>query len=1003
MRLGTRFLLLFLALSIGPLVVVFVLAYANGRRAIEDSLGRVFELEAEQSIEALDHEVETLQETTRAWAALEWMQDVLSDDVDGRVTTFLMQQSRSQPLLSAARVRNAAGTVIAASRPEWVGDRSAPSRQAFTGGCQDAPWNAGTAAPLLACGFPIRASFDDTRVIGTLEVAWDLPGLFRQPQLHPASGTAPGELVLIRRDGLVALAPDRWRARVLGSNLAEQGSQAAKRAVAGGRGSLVEAIEGEEHLVGFDHSRGASRWSALVLQDARLAFAPVHRLRRIVVGASALLAFVVAALSVVVARWLTVPLLEIEAAARRVASGDLTVKLEPRSGDELGSLATSFNSMVRDLREQHAQRVDKEYVDSLLAHMVDGLLVIDGSGNVERVNSGLVALVGRDEAELIGKPAATLFAEGGAGLVAKVLEPARRSGAVREVELELIERSGARIPVSLSAGLLPSPAAVEASVVCIAADVRRRKGTERALVEAREAAEASARARDGFLATISHEIRTPLHGILGVVDLLTNKRLGAPPAEYVESLQQSAEALLAIVNEILDYSKLEAGRMELERREFDLRACVEGVSEILGPRAREKDLELVTRVDGSLPARVIGDAGRLRQVLLNLGSNAIAFTRRGEVVIGAGPGPAGSSLVSFAVSDTGIGIPSYARERLFQPFSQLDQSSTRASGGTGLGLAICRHLVHLMGGEISFESEEGHGSTFRFTARLEAVPAEYAAAAGAPGSLAGRRVLVVDDNATNRFVAREMLNDCGASVAEASDGWEALELLRVEPGAQVPFDLALIDFQMPEMDGGQLASQIRKDPALASLPLVLLTSVPLHGDAVRMMKLGLDGCLTKPVRQSTLRDTIAAVLRDREAAAGAGAARLTLVSSGAARDDRRVLVVDADEVAARRTRELFEQADCRVRTVRNAEEAIAARAAEAQDVVVLGGSVSNAHEALKRIRESEPSGARAFIVVLGRGSEETAALAEEPIDRLLSDPLRDGDVQQILADSRRPR
>jgi PAS domain S-box-containing protein len=965
MRLATRFLLLFLALSLIPLVAVFVFAYENGRRALEDSLGRLFELEAAQSIAAFDREVLTAQGTTRDWATLEWMQDVLIEDVDGRITSFLMQQARSRPLLASARVASAQGTVVAASHPERVGEPIATQEAQPAGGCTDAPWRPGQRGPLLVCSYPIPASFDASRIVGQLLASWDLPALFRQSQQQASRGTGHGELVLLRRDGLVVHAPERWQSQLLGVSLARVGSSAASRAAAGERGYLVESIEGEEYLVGFDHSRGASGWSALVLQDTRLAFAPVHRLRSTVIGGGTLLAVLVALLSAFVARRVTGPVLEIEAAARRVASGDLAVALEPRSSDELGSLAASFNRMVRDLREQHAQRVDKEYVDSLLAHMIDGLLVIDGEGRVERVNAGLLALVGREASELVGQPAAALFAEGSEGLQARVLEPARRSGAAREVEMQLVERSGAKIPVSLSAGLLPAQGAEEPSVVCIAADVRRRKGSERALVEAREAAEASVRAREGFLATISHEIRTPLHGILGVVDLMAGRRAGPAPAEYADSLRRSTEALLAIINQILDFSKLDAGKMELELREFDLRDCVEGVSEILGPRAREKDLELVVRFDAGVPQRVVGDAGRLRQVLLNLGGNAIAFTRRGEIVIHVGLGPQGTSLLRFAVSDTGIGIPDAARPRLFQPFSQLDQSSTRALGGTGLGLAICRRLVELMGGEIGFESEEGRGSTFRFSAELPAVAAEPRDAPADLDSLRGRRVLVVDDNATNRFVAREMLSQWGATVTEASDAWEALEVLRGGGEAGPAFDLALIDYQMPEMDGGQLAGQIRKDPALAGLPLVLLTSVPLHGEAVKMMKLGLDGCLTKPVRQATLRDTIAAVLRRREAPGPGG--HLSLVGPRTPRAGGRVLLVDPDELAAVREREVFERVGCRVRSTEGEQEAVAACAEENPDVVVLGAALHDAPDVMRRILAREPSGsARPAVVILAR-------------------------------------
>jgi PAS domain S-box-containing protein len=974
MKLRNRFLLLGVALSLAPLLLVGLIAYSNGRRAIEDSLGRLFELKASQAIETLDREVASLQGTARAWAGLEWMQDVLSDDVDGRITTFLMQQTRAQKHLAGARVTNAAGAVIAASRPEWVGGVAevAPTAEV----CEDAVAGEGERGPRFTCRFPIRAAFDEEKIVGTLHVYWDPAGLFPREEGLPGQGSAPGELVLLRRDGVVVRAPQRWQGYLLTRNLV--GSRVATLA-ASSRGYLLEVIAGEECLIGFDHSRGASGWSALVVQDVGEAFAPARRLGVLVLGVGTLLALIVTAASFLVARRVTDPLLEIEAAARRVAAGDLSVRLEPRSRDEMGSLAASFDLMVRDLRVQHAQSVDKEYLDSLLASMIDGLLVIDGEGRVERVNPSLLALVGREEADVMGGAAASLFAEGQEGLEAQVLEPARRSGAAREVEMHLLEKGGARIPVSLSAGLLPAAAAAEPSVVCIAADVRRRKAAEAALVHAREAAEASALAKDSFLATISHEIRTPLHGILGVVDLLEASSVAPTPSEHTERLRHSAEALLAVVNQILDFSKLDAGKVELERREFEPRACLEGVAELLAPQAREKDLELVSLVDAEVPTRVLGDPVRLRQVLLNLGTNAIKFTRRGEVVIRVSPGPRDSSLVRFSVADSGIGIPEPSRARLFQPFSQLDASSTRAQGGTGLGLAISRRLVELMGGQIGFESEEGKGSTFWFTAELPALAEPLSAPTAGVVGLAGLRVLVVDDNATNRFVAREMLRGWGASVSEASDAWEALEQLRTGRGTPQAFDLALIDFQMPEMDGGQLAAEIRRDPELATLPLVLLTSVPQHGDAVRMMKLGFDAYLTKPVRQSVLHDALGAVLGRRAGPSG----RLALVVSGPGRESRpRVLVVDEDAVSQRQTREAFETAGCRADVASDGAEALQACAEAAYDVVLLAAAGPDAQEDARRIREHERARARSALVIVAKP------------------PSRD-DVLQILA-RRRP-
>jgi CheY-like chemotaxis protein len=264
--------------------------------------------------------------------------------------------------------------------------------------------------------------------------------------------------------------------------------------------------------------------------------------------------------------------------------------------------------------------------------------------------------------------------------------------------------------------------------------------------------------------------------------------------------------------------------------------------------------------DEGLARRVVGDPNRLRQVLLNLGTNAVKFTPLGAVAIRVEGVEGSRSTVRFSVKDTGIGIPAAARERIFEAFYQVDASTTRRHGGTGLGLAIVRQLVGLMNGRVEVDSEEGGGSTFSFTADLPPVAEERSPATVRPEALEGLRVLVVDDNATNRLVLREMLRAWKCVPEEAVDAWEGLEKLRAAAGGPEAFQLALVDFQMPEMDGGQLATEVKADPRLASLPLILLTSMPQHGEAARMMGLGFAAYLTKPVRQSLLLETIAAVI-----------------------------------------------------------------------------------------------------------------------------------------------
>ena len=553
---------------------------------------------------------------------------------------------------------------------------------------------------------------------------------------------------------------------------------------------------------------------------------------------------------------------------------------------------TGFRGILRDVNERkQAEEKIKQYSENLeemveqrtedlmkseekyrtiLENIEDGYYEVDLAGNLTFFNDAVCKITGYPEDELMGMNSREYTVEENASKLYREYNKVYETGmSTKSLDWGIVKKDGTAGSLETSISLITGSEGQPKGFRGIIRDVTERKELEREIMEKSRQAEEANKAKSEFLANMSHEIRTPLNGIVGMAELALDTRLDDNQKNIFHTINTEANALQDVINEILDFSKIEAGKFDLEEIPFDLRVTIEDVANGFAHRAEQKGLDFISFLAPDVPSRLIGDPARLRQIMVNLAGNALKFTHEGELYV---KGELVEEIedrvkIRFSVMDTGIGIPEDRHTTIFDSFTQADGSTTRNYGGTGLGTTISKQLAEMMGGEIGLESEEGKGSTFWFTAlfgkqeKKKSIPPEKNL------DLNNLKVLIVDDNQTNRFVLMEYVKSWGCLPVEAVDGKEALIVFRDAVSSENPFDLILTDFQMPEMSGFDLAKEIKTIETLKRVPIMVLTSAGRKGDGRSCKEIGINGYLTKPIRQDEMRKAIVSVLglsTDRE-------------------------------------------------------------------------------------------------------------------------------------------
>jgi PAS domain S-box-containing protein len=640
-----------------------------------------------------------------------------------------------------------------------------------------------------------------------------------------------------------------------------------------------------------------------------------------------------------------------------------TIHTSEEANRQLESVNAVLQSEIAERkRTEEALKENEGKFSNLFHRLNDVILVHDFEGNVIDVNQKGSELFGYTRSEILSLSMHDLHPPEAIAASREAIEKAFKDGFAR-FEIVFKKKNGGVFPSEISSSVYEI--AGQKVVQSIVRDISERKLADEALHKARDA-ESATQAKSDFLANMSHEIRTPINGIIGMAELAMDTALNDDQVNLFYTINTEANSLLGIINTVLDFSKIEAGKLELEEIPFDLRYTLEDVANGFAYRSGQKGLEFLSFVPPGLPSRVIGDPGRLRQILTNLAGNAVKFTHQGEICIKADiEEDLGDKIkVRFLVTDTGIGIPEDKQAAIFESFTQADGSITREFGGTGLGITISKQLANLMGGDLGLESKKGQGSTFWFTAVFAKQGDQEAVLSIAEIDMNTLRVLVVDDNQTNRYIVTNYLRSWGCDPAEASDGKTALSILRESILSKNPFDLILTDVQMTEMNGFDLAREVKATEALKGIPIIILSSLGQRGDGERCRKVGVQGYLTKPVRQNDLRKAISIVLGFSEEDSIQGISQLVTRHTIAEefKEDVHILLVEDyltnRQVALRH----LQLAGYYVEVAEHGRQAVEACRQKQYDLVLMDIQmpVMDGHEATKMIRkfEREPNKTR---------------------------------------------